>query len=305
MKHYLLVISFFVYGTSFCQEYTQYFDGADTLECCSIFIEIDTASENSWQIGPPQKSIFDSPYSAPNVIMTDTINPYPDSTLSIFRYDFEVTEDVLIYGILAFQWTQKLDIDSLNDIGYIEFSGDGELWEPVFNSPFVYNFYGFENENVDTLESGRVGFQGTDSLWQDIWLCFDLSWMESADTFSLRYVFESDTVYNDGHEGWMIDNMTSHITLFHTINENEQENYLNLFPNPTQGILNIQARKSNDYHVIEEMQLMDLNGKVIRNYGLSPTKFEVDLRDLAPGTYILRIQTNVQTESFKIVHEGR
>lgn len=305
MKRNLLIYLAFCTGVTWGQDVNQDFDGADTLACCSIFIELDTAAENNWQIGPPTKELFDSPFSPPNVLVTDTINPYADNVISRFNFEIELTEEIEIYGIYAMQWTQKIDIDSINDIGYIEYSGDGEEWESVFGSPNVYSFYGYGADDVDTTDSGIVGFQGTNNTWEDIWLCFDLSWMSSTDTFRLRYTLESDTVENEGHDGWMIDNLSAHITWFHTINENEQDNYLEIFPNPTYGVVNIQARKTTAYHVIEEMQLMDINGKIIREYGLSPTKFEIDLRDLPDGVYILKIRTNMQTETFKIIREPR
>jgi hypothetical protein len=53
------------------------FDADDALY--PHFITIDTGSHlhNSWQIGRPGKSVFDSAYTLPNAIMTDTLNTYP------------------------------------------------------------------------------------------------------------------------------------------------------------------------------------------------------------------------------------
>ena len=53
-------------------------------------IDIDTISNpnNSWQVGAPQKSLFTSALTPPNVIVTDTINPYLINDTSIFSLTF-------------------------------------------------------------------------------------------------------------------------------------------------------------------------------------------------------------------------
>ena len=77
-KIYLTIILLvFVVRYSTAQFYTQYFDGADTTVWNSILIDIDHDSSNVWQIGTPQKNIFDSAATQPNAIVTDTINLLP------------------------------------------------------------------------------------------------------------------------------------------------------------------------------------------------------------------------------------
>ena len=177
-----LVIPFLVQG----QTYSQYFDGADTSAFNSLLINIDTSSSNIWQIGQPQKIIFDTAATFPNAIVTDTSNYYPTNNTSSFS--FGVDPQWFGWGILALQWKQKLDMDIDYDGGIIEFSSDtGNTWKNVFNNPYVYNFYGFDTANQDTLISGDYAFSGTDSTWKDIWLCFDLSWLSFSDSLMFRY----------------------------------------------------------------------------------------------------------------------
>ena len=47
-------------------------------------MELDTSASNIWQIGKPQKIIFDSASTVPNAIVTDTINFYPINNISRF-----------------------------------------------------------------------------------------------------------------------------------------------------------------------------------------------------------------------------
>jgi len=287
---------------SSAQFYTQYFDGADTSIWNSIKIDIDTSSQNVWQIGTPQKTIFDSAATQPYAIVTDTINFYPTNDTS--RFIAKVLNDFGAWGILALQWKQKLDLDQGFDGGIIEYSTDtGNSWVNVFNNPYVYNFYGFQPSNKDTLAGGEYAFSGTDSTWKDIWLCFDMSWIQQFqpnDTLLFRFTMLSDSISNN-KEGWIIDNMLAHITIIHTVKETEQENYLNVFPNPANNIVNIQAQKIMDFHIVEVMELIDPLGRVVDRWTNIPTKFWFDTSKYNEGLYFLKIRTNLKSETFPLV----
>jgi len=278
--------------------YTQYFDGADTLST-SIQIEFDTTGTNIWQVGPPQKTIFSSAATAPNVLVTDTVNFYPTNNSSSFQ--FTLNNFDYWWGILAIQWKQKLDMDA-GDGGVIEFSTDsGATWQNAFDNPYVYNLFGFDSANVDTLAGGERAFTGTDTLWRDIWLCFDISYLGYGnDPPLMRFTFKSDSI-DSNHEGWMMDNLSYHITILHTVSEVEQKEYLKVYPNPTRGRVNIQAKKNNEFHIIEKMELINANGQVVQEFGVSPTKFYIDIDDHPDGIYFLKVQTNKKTEAVQIL----
>jgi len=295
-----LFISFFQFQYLKAQEYYQYFDGNDTSSWNSIFISINEDSSNIWQIGEPQKSIFDMASTQPNAILTDTINHYPTNNESSFSFGID-SELYYWSGIIAIQWAQKLEMDSAMDGGIIEFTNDsGQTWQNIFNNPYVYNLYGYNDENQVELPSGDMAFSGTDSLWKDIWLCFDISWLSLSDSLSIRYTFKSDSIA-DQKDGWMIDNLMVHPTWVHTVEENVQENYLDIGPNPTNAIVNIQAKKSSEFHIIEELEVIDNSGRIVESYKNVPTRFWIDLSDHPDGVYILRIKTNIKTETRKIV----
>ncbi|MDQ3112120.1 MAG: T9SS type A sorting domain-containing protein [Bacteroidota bacterium] len=294
----ILLTLFIRYASA--QTQFQYFDGADTMYYNSVNISIDTAATNIWQIGPPQKIIFDSASTQPNVIVTDTINNYPVNNTS--RFTANILNQFWPNGVYAIQWKQKLDLDTNGDGGMLEFTIDhGLTWQNAFNNPYVYNFYGFQPSNVDTLNNGQLAFSGTDSTWRDIWLCFDLSWMSQfPDTITFRFSLISDSV-NTAREGWMIDNMISHITIIHTVGTIQHENYLNVFPNPTSDIVHVETQKIAGFHIIEHMELVDVQGKVVAQWNNIPTKFWFDAGKYGAGTYVLNIKTNLKSESFPII----
>jgi hypothetical protein len=202
---------------------------------------------------------------------------------------------------MAIQWKQKLDMDAGKDGGKIEFSVDaGDTWENVFENPYTYNFYGFDLNNQDTLPSGDVVFSGTDNEWRDIWLCFNMSWIGYNDSITIRYTFISDETETH-QEGWMIDNMMVHITNVHTIEEEKQEEYLKVYPNPTNNILHIEAKKLMEFHIIEKMELINSTGQIIDQWKYIPTKFFIDTSKYNNGLYYLKIQTNLKSETIPVV----
>ena len=100
--------------------YEQYFDGADTTSQ-SVQISFGTDSNNVWQIGPPQKTLFNAAATEPNVLVTDTINPYitGDTSMVVATAPLEG-----IGWILAVEWMQKLDLDTNLAGAVLEYSLD-------------------------------------------------------------------------------------------------------------------------------------------------------------------------------------
>ena len=279
----------------------QFFDGGDST-INSLRVWIDTATGNMWQVGAPQKQIFDSANTLPNVIVTDTVNTYPVGNVS--RFGVTGTRNIQWPGIFAFRWTQKLDLDFKEDIGMIEFSLDsGTTWLNAFTDPLAYNFYGFNGTNVDTV-NGVVGFTGTDSTWKDIWLCFQNS-MVASDSIMLRFVLISDSVDNH-REGWMIDNMRTHYTMVHTVAQTEKSSYLKVFPTNTTGIVFIDAVQPEQLqHRVQRVELIDAMGRVVERYKTNQQKYSIDISNHPTGTYHLRVFTNKHSKTFTILLKSR
>jgi Secretion system C-terminal sorting domain len=302
-KHLVLLLFVFVFNLSRAQEHLQYFDGADTvciqnLSPASICIALVGDSTNIWQVGPPHKTVFDAAATLPNAILTDTVNTYPPNNTSSFQFTYVPWAT---WGIFALQWKQKLDMDPGQDGGKIEYSLDaGTTWANVFNDPHLYNFYGFQAANEDTLPNGDFVFSGTDSVWRDVWLCYDMSWLSLLDSIMIRYTFVSDSI-DTQKDGWMIDNMMTHLTLIHTVDGEQPEKYLTVYPNPTNGNIQIETRKIEEFHIIEEMQLVNAMGQVVDEWRNVPTKFFVNTQKYSNGKYFLKVRTNIQSEMVPIV----
>ncbi|MEO0898034.1 MAG: T9SS type A sorting domain-containing protein [Bacteroidota bacterium] len=290
---------FYVNASS--QYYSQFFDGRDTSVSNSLLIQMDSTSNRVWEIGPPQKRYFNASASSPNAIVTSLDTVYQANDTSSFSVIAD-PDYFWSFGILAFQWNQKLDMDTTTEGGIVEFSVDeGVNWENVVISPYVYSFYGFDVENIREINGAEFGFSGHDTLWKNVWLCFDISWvnLQEDSTIQFRFTFVSDSNHTE-RDGWMIDNMSLSQTFIHTINKKETAEYMSVGPNPCKGKINITTQKVNQFHIIEDMQLMDLQGRVIEKFGQAPTKFTLDISHHPDGIYLLKVKTNLKEETFKI-----
>jgi hypothetical protein len=305
MKKIYVTLAFVWVAAGFCsaQMSKQYFDGVDTSFWKSILIDKVPGSSNIWQVGKPQKVIFDTAATQPNAIVTDLKNAYPRNNRSSFIAKIRLPYS---HGIFVLQWMQKLDMHPDHDGGIIEYTKDkGKTWINVFNNPYVQRFYGYDPANADTLQGGEYAFSGTDSTWRNVWLCFSYSWMSiftNNDTALFRFTFSSDAVgLNNNKEGWMLDNMISHLTHIHTIRQEAQENYLTVFPNPANNIVHIEAAEQMAFHIIERMELIDATGRTVEEWEDIPTKFWIDTRKYTSGLYFLRIKTNFKSEVRRLV----
>lgn len=293
MKKLLLLLLVFPF-TSIGQSFHQYFDSDTNFNTIPVIIDTPINS-NVWQIGPPQKTIFNDAASTPNVIVTDTLNYYPNNDTSSFIIKVSTEWS---WGVLALQWMQKLDIDSIYDGGIIEFSVDtGQTWQNVFNNPYVYNFYGFQTQNADTLLDGTDVFSGKDTTWRNIWLCYDMSWGSVVtDTMYFKFTFVSDGI-NNNREGWMMDNFFCHTTQVHTVKEHENDNEISIYPNPSDGNINIEVKRKNEFQIIESLEVYSTSGRLVKSFENIPIKYFINLKDLPSGSYIVKVKsTNYYSE---------
>ncbi len=83
---------------------------------------------------------------------------------------------------------------------------------------------------------------------------------------------------------------------FPTLAANETiKTKLSIYPNPTSDVIVINTKE-----IIEDVSLYDITGKLI-NVKLEPANKKINLRNLASGTYILKVKINNQIVTEKII----
>lgn len=249
------------------------FEDRDT---ANYFYFDTTQPNNIWQIGIPSKTVFDSAYSAPHALMTDSFNTYPASNQSSF--EFVVFTNDLTY--IAF-W-HRFDTDSLKDGGIIEVSKDnGSTWTNIvydtLNGFFLNNFYAMK-DTISSINS-MPGFTGNSGGWQ----YSVINKARGMNHYRFRFTFSSDTAENS-RDGWMIDNF-AFICLGTSIEEIGSNVQIKLYPNPMVGQFSINTVAGLK---LKNIKIYDNSGRIFHQ----GTEKTIDTSRWASGLYFVEVATD-------------
>jgi len=311
----ILLVAFMSIFVAFISEAQITFSQFITFETPSPNLQIDTTLlDNIWQIGIPDKDIFDGAYSLPNTIITDTVNYYPINNHSVFTI---VIKDSLWFqgspSTMAFRY--KYDTDPGKDGGYIDVSyNGGTSWQNIIYDTILThcpdnpggtttstNFY----TAADTIIGGIPAFSGATSVWtfSEFQWKFCLHTKDfPPDSVMFRFHFVSDSIQNN-KEGWMIDNIyfTSHLCL--GIDENSIDNFeSSLFPNPLDE--NSVLKFNNPKNEVYTLEIFNLLGVKVKETIINSGKATLSKNDFQNGIYFYRLtNSNQQTSKGKFVIE--
>jgi len=284
-KALLYVILFFAFYNSYGQYYTWnyyltfdsgsvFFEegwGVDTTYYNdSVWINIDTINchRNQWQIGRPQKTVFDSAYSYPNAIVTDTLHPCLPNDTSVFV----MKAPIFYYGQFSFEY--KLNIDS-GDIAIIEISYDTGLhWINIITDTSVtFDFGGGPKPDLSVSTTGWESF----NIYN---LGSPLIWPVYSYLFRFTLITDSSAIPRDG---WMMDN-------FYVGVEGEgvpiiqNNNHINLYPNPATTFITITSKNP-----IIQITVTNLLGQVLYTHNYNTEQVQIDIADLPQGVYFVKV----------------
>ncbi len=258
----------------------------DTFLFSTIYNDTISNQNNIWQIGVPNKIIFNSAYSGNRAILTDTLNPYPinDTSSFIILYPIPLSIQAVISHSLRFLY--KIDSDTLSDFGKVEMSMDkGISWIDLSDSVFW-------NGSSSPILTGNSG------SWKNYSLYFDYNFSQninsSTDTLLYKFTFISDSIQTN-KDGWMIDDIWI-ADAYENVDKLSKLNKVNIYPNPVNDVINVSVNKSN-YTV----NIYGLDGKLI--YTDANTK-QIDMSAFANGIYQVVIITDNQIlETIKVVKQ--
>jgi len=282
----LLFISFLILQFQFCfgqfDDY-MFFDFEDSSNFEYLYIDTIQNPNNLWQIGHPQKTIFDQAYnSGHNVIVTDTINHYVANDTSSFIITSTAGPGFTIPQNVSLSAHFKVDSDSLNDFGRIDFSPDnGITWITILgdtatcccdigpSSLFPANFTGYSAEwrffNCELAAFGPM---------------YNIQY---DDTVLYRFSFISDSI-SDSRDGLMFD-WIRYEDGVESIDEFGYKLISSIaYPNPASETLTIKIENPN----FAPQRLIIYNSMGTRAIDLINIRsniVEIDIRDLAAGIY--------------------
>ena len=284
-----------------------YFEGKSNLE-----VKIDHRQGNNiWQKGPPQKEIFNAPYSGDNVIVTDTIQAYPNDKHSSFILKIEPpTLEEFPYIVLLFR--QQLDVDSLHAGAWIDASYDkGNTWTNIYaDTTYRLKVLGFAPE--DTLFNGQIGFATNTKDWEETYLLWgDLPWDMplKEEEVLVRFNFAADSLAKR-REGWMIDDIEIFEQIgrsFEEINQMGNEEVVLTYPNPMYEQVNIFYKIKEKSKV--RLDVTTMRGKVMYSVDMGEKEkglysgelHQYDMKFELPSTFLLKLYIGDRKYSRKIL----
>ncbi len=293
MKILSPILFLFAINFSIAQNYTENFETTPT----RIWLD-STAADSLWHIGTPQKTIFDSAYSIPNAIVTDTVSPYPDSANASFFVEFELggvnpyvefyhrydTETSHAGGIVevsldgGHNWValyQGLTIDGTMDTIFDDSQNDG--WASVYFFEPTGDWPGMN----DTLPNGKPAFQGSSTGWAHSTIQFGCMALKANQDYLIKFTFYSDSSTNYTGDGWMLDNF--YIDNSGICASIEEYNVISkLFPNPASESIHLELETIQPSITVKMVNIL---GTAVFEKEYTHTDYiEID-KDLPPGTY--------------------
>ncbi|NOU20054.1 MAG: T9SS type A sorting domain-containing protein [Bacteroidales bacterium] len=264
-----------------------YTDTLDFRPLCN-WIKINNPESNTWEIGQPNKGVFNSTHSGKLGIITDSTSMYKNNLNDYFSITIPYSDNQFGEGTLSFY--HKYQTDTLIDGGIIEVSyNNGIDWKNIRDDKnhVMTNFIGLYN---DTIKGGKYGFSGNSKGWQ--YAEFHWVWImrtkgstpENYDKSILRFRFISDNV-NTNKEGWLIDDIVFRgYDISGKVSE-FKDNQIKVFPNPTTG--KIFFNYPDKYNLNIKIDIIDINGRIILSK--SPINNQIDITNNKPGTYMYKI----------------
>ena len=126
----------------------------------------------------------------------------------------------------------------------------------------------------------------------------------NAGSYTLTWVYSKDNYMSSGKDCAYIDNISFPCGKLNSEmgvdNYAQQTSWYSVWPNPATETVHIQMDASDNNSC--SYQLFDLTGKLLQGGRLTDNNSEIDVRSLATGTYLLKVEdSNHQTHTTKIV----
>ena len=263
-------------------DWTINFDNSNYIN--NLFIDTITNSHNVWAIGIPNKQIFNSAYSPPRAIITDSLNAYPiNDTSSYTIYYIENTDGGLYNNCCAVSLTgfYQVNSDTLRDFGKIEFSpNNGITWIDLINDTAYASYIDFGSPPARPILTGNSnGWQYFSIIFPGLGGLFNI---QDGDTILYRFTFISDSIQSN-KDGLMFDDLIFN-DWAEDISEIKKDNLISISPNPATNELRIYRTNTSDK---ERIQIMNYTGLTL--FDISHfTGESIDIRELRNGIYLLK-----------------
>lgn len=244
-------------------------------------------NRTGWEKGKPDKSKLDSAFSGSSCWFTSG-NEY-----DIQQNSYLYTPEFALTGTYCYRlgfWHQ-FDFEKNFDGANVEYTIDGGNSWDVLGRYWSTDSAWYNHQYIQSLDANKPGWSGNSGGWIYSNYDFHVFWNDTVQ-FRFRYATDADINF----EGWAIDNVCletiysncQSIGLEETTHE---DNSISLFPIPAGDELNIITL----FNEPLDISIFDLKGRTLKNWNqqFDPNKVvQVNITDLPPGVYWLRIQSD-------------
>lgn len=245
----------------------------------ALFIDTVDYKRNQWQIGRPNKRVFDSAFTYPNAIVTDTSAPCLPNDTSVFVLKIASSGFPNEYELYWFSFVYQLDIDT-GDIAMLEVSIDsGKAWINVLKDT---------NNYFDWTRPGAIkpDLATSTTKWDSAVIVPHVLPTPYNDTLLLRFtlITGSDTTARDG---WMIDHIA---TQYPTEGVADISRPLfQLYPNPASSDVRLSFAQGLSRNCI--LSVIDGLGRQVFVQGLNKgsTDYSLSVRGWTKGLYFIEL----------------
>lgn len=273
-------------------------NNCNEFEVNPTFIYLDSAS--SWEIGAPNKTVFNSSYNSVQSIVTKLDTTYPNNDTSIFYASY--TDYVPLISVFELEFYHRFLTDTLNDYGLVEYTIDGGAnWYDALSDSFK------SNQGVNGLLGNMHYFQTSgDTLFDSLdvtgnsngWVYSRISKeinQGNIDSIQVRFTFISDSV--GGNEGWQIDDLCVGVSFYGSIEEGKGYSLLSIYPNPTEGAFSVE----NPQGQAGSLKLYNLIGQEVFSASISSRATQSFTPELPPGIYSAVLDQAGTKQTAKVV----
>jgi len=239
---------------------------------------------------PPQETFTYSGFDGSFFIAGEDINGAITGSLGqVYLDNINISGKLNLQFTAAFASGTDMDIDGVADSISVEVRVDSGAWVTIgrfradsatfTSSSGPFNGQFAEDTNGDGYGDGsRLTGNFTDFSWPII---------GSGDSLDIRISMDLQS----GDEEAAFDNVrVAGLTTTGISAVAYEENTIKVFPNPTRGTITIETRIS----FAQGIQLISLDGKLLRDIPSLKNKTQLDLSALANGVYFLKVGTKTQ-----------
>ena len=192
------------------------------------------------------------------------------------------------------------------DGGNIKYSLNNGEWTILPKSAFTQNGYNItlEYSTNDSPLKGQVAFSGTDGgslsgSWGQSIIDLSKIGVTAGSTIQFRFDMGSDGC-NGTDSGWYIDEIYVYNCSLLSVENIQKNNGVKVFPNPTSGIITVENTKNQN---LKNAEIYNVAGQLVKSFPLnkSSKNTTLDLGNLTKGTYILKINSDNESSSVKII----